>query len=204
MAQHRTRIALLVMFALLAVSLGASSMVSAATKPNSNQRIKDVYVFTSQEDSERVVLAMTLDVAATMGQRPTFDTQSLYEFKIDTNGDGVEDKVVQTTFAGTGEHQQVTLHGPAVPELTGGHGRVINGPMLSGDISLASSPTILARTGYMVRAFAGLRDDPAVGAEAKGKNVLAIVVEVPKSALIAEGKTAVDVWATVSSAGDGR
>ncbi|MFO0702721.1 MAG: DUF4331 family protein [Candidatus Andersenbacteria bacterium] len=173
--------------AVLAVAAVACAL---PTRAHEGQHIKDVFAFTSQEDSDRLVLTLTLDDAA------TFDDHALYEFKIDSNADGVEDKVVQATFAGSGQDQTVTIHGPAVPEVTGGHGKVLRGATLSGNVSLADNPEVLAQPGYPVRAFAGLRDDPS---DKTGRNVLAIVVEVRKDAVVAEGVSTVDVWATIST-----
>jgi len=156
---------------------------------DNNYGLRDLYVFESQEDADRIVLAMTLD---------SLEAGLLYEFKIDSNDDAIEDKVVQVTVAGSGEHQQITVHGPAAPETTGGHGLVVPGPTLAGDVSTADSPLVIAHPGYPVCAFAGLRDDPT---KADGSNVTALVVEVRKDAVVAEGTPIINVWATVSRVG---
>jgi len=210
--QRTTRLALLsTVLATLVVGVvtaSAARALEASSEASTAGKIKDVYVFESLEDPSRLVLAMTLSLDAAPNGEPAVDPNALYEFKVDTNKDGVEDRVIQATFTGHGENQQVTIHGPSVPELTGGRGKVVPGETLSGDVSLTSSPTVLSRTGHAVRAFAGLREDPAFwtgeqgGSDVfAGQNVFAIVVEVRKEDVLAENLPTIDVWATVSSTG---
>lgn len=222
--QRTTRLALLsAVLATLVLGVVAVSTVlahegsheSADAELPDSRTIRDVYVFESQEDPARLVLAMTVGADAASGQQPSFDPAALYEFKIDTNADGVEDRVVQATFTGEGDNQQVTIHGPSVPEVTGGNAKVVPGETLSGDVSFSSSPTVLSRPGLAVRAFAGLRDDPAFWAGQTedqtangtgrdvfaGHNVLAIVVEIRKEDVLAEDLPTIDVWASVSVVG---
>src|SRR4029453_14446731 len=63
--------------------------------------INDIYAFVSP-NSGNVVLAMTVNPFQ-IGGGPgiAFGADVLYEFKIDNDGDNVEDLVVQTTFTPT-------------------------------------------------------------------------------------------------------
>ena len=55
------------------------------------------------------------------GQSASFDTGVLYQIKIDTSGDNVEDLVIQAKFFGTGI-QQVGIAGPMKPAHDRHHG----------------------------------------------------------------------------------
>src|SRR2546428_11961218 len=57
-----------------------------------------------------------------------FDPNVLYQWKIDNNGDAVEDLVIQAFVTGTGGHQGMHFRGPAAPAATGTTGRVVLGP----------------------------------------------------------------------------
>ena len=49
----------------------------------------------------------------------SFDPNLLYQFKIDNNGDAIEDRVIQVTFSGSGADQQVEVRGPVAPPVPG-------------------------------------------------------------------------------------
>jgi hypothetical protein len=84
-----------------------------------------------------------------------FDPNLLYQLKIDNTGDGIEDKVFQITFNGTGTSQQVIVRGPVAPNQTGTMNTLVtSGPAISG----ATNSNLGTASG--VQAFAGLRDDP--------------------------------------------
>src|SRR5690349_5181969 len=83
--------------------------------------ISDVYVFPSPENPDNVVLMMNVHPLITPAQASSvsFDPTVLYQFKVDTNGDAVEDKVIQVSFEGTSSSQVVKVAGPAAPAQTG-------------------------------------------------------------------------------------
>ena len=56
---------------------------------------------------------------ATDPAQASFDHNLLYQFKIDNNGDAMEDKVIQVTFTGEGADQQVEVRGPMAPPVVG-------------------------------------------------------------------------------------
>ena len=196
--------------------------------------LTDVFVFPSQEDANKVVLAMCVHPLIPTGGSASFDPNVLYQFKIDNTGDRVEDLVIQATFTGTGAGQTVHIAGPARPAMTGTQSSVLAEHPTLGTINRIFSPA----TG--MRVFAGLREDPfffdleqfftilpdrgspvfpslAVPlAEANvpkaaswraagvakdfliGYNLLALAVEVPKSALRGPADGKIAVWCTTS------
>jgi len=121
--------------------------------------INDIYAFLNP-GTGNVVLAMTVNPFQ-IGGLPgiAFGADVLYEFKIDNDGDNVEDLVVQTTFSPlVPGPQRFTVRGPAKPRTAG-----TASSLLLTDAAAITGPadgTITSGTGNIVRAFAGLRDDP--------------------------------------------
>ena len=118
--------------------------------------VNDVYAFPGAS-ADRIVLAMTTSSPITPAQSSgaAFDPNLLYQLKIDNTGDGVEDKVIQITFSGTGVNQQVTVRGPVAPAQTG----TMNTLVSSGtSVTGATNANLGSATGMQV--FAGIRDDP--------------------------------------------
>src|SRR6188474_198640 len=95
--------------------------------------INDIYAFINP-NSGNVVLAMTVNPFQ-IGGAPgiAFGQDVLYEFKIDNDGDNVEDLVVQTTFTpvSPGPHR-FNVRGPAKPRSAG----------TASSLLLADAPTI--------------------------------------------------------------
>ena len=118
--------------------------------------INDIYAFPGAS-ADRIVLVMTTSSPITPAQSATasFDSNLLYQLKVDNTGDGVEDRVIQFTFSGNGASQQVQVRGPVAPLTTGMINSVVNtSPSLTGTVNT----TLGAATGMQV--FVGLRDDP--------------------------------------------
>src|SRR5689334_22074921 len=115
----------------------------------------DVYVFPGASP-DRTVLVLNSWAFITPAQTTNtyFDPNLLYQFKIDTNADGVEDQVIQVTFNGTGPGQTVEVRGPIAPPVAGAMGNTIatGAPSLTGAIN-----TVLGSAGGM-QVFAGWRD----------------------------------------------
>lgn len=84
--------------------------------------LSDLHIFPST-DPAKVVLAMSVHPLIPAGgataDKVSFDTDVLYQFKIDTTGDNVEDLVIQAKFTGTGANQRVSIAGPVKPSRTG-------------------------------------------------------------------------------------
>ncbi len=180
--------------------------------------INDVYAFRSPSDPANVVLALTVSPFVAPSENGTrfFEPNALYQFKIDTNGDAIEDLVIQAIPSGRGATQYLRILGPAKPPKTGAISRLLRGPA-DLEVRVSSGPEVLTTTRRGISAFAGLRDDPfffdltqfraVVGGQASsfrnpgidafaGFNTLAIVIELPASLLGSNPN--VGVWATTS------
>jgi hypothetical protein len=118
--------------------------------------INDVYAFPgSSPDRIALVLTTSSPLTPAATTNASFDTDQLYQIKIDNNGDAIEDLVLQFTFSGSGSAQVVSLRGPVAPSTTGAVNRVVNvTPTLSGTVN-----TVLGSPGG-VQLFAGASDDP--------------------------------------------
>ncbi len=197
--------------------------------------LSDLHIFPGG-DPNNVVLAMSVHPLIPAGATPatvSFDTDVLYQFKIDTTGDNVEDLVIQAKFDGKGATQRVRIAGPVKPSRTGTT-TVFETP---GTVVGTFNKQFTTSNGML--AFAGLRGDPffidleqlfailpdrgtpvfpniappkgqentpmATTFRAPGAakdflanyNVLAIVVEMPRSLL---GGGTIRVWETTSVA----
>lgn len=116
----------------------------------------DVYIFPSPVNNNNVVLVMDVHPLIPAGQSGSvsFDPNVLYQFKIDTTGDYIEDLVIQARFSGSGASQRVLISGPYKP-LTIGTSSIFARPYsTAGFINSTFSPT----SGMTV--FAGPRSDP--------------------------------------------
>ena len=124
---------------------------------NPSMDMTDLYVFPSTVPG-RVVLVMNSWGVLTPAETPTtsFDPNILYQFKIDNNHDGIEDKVIQVSFKGAGANQTVEVRGPVVPPVVGAMGNTISAarPVITG----ATRTTLGSASGVQV--YAGPRDDP--------------------------------------------
>jgi len=142
--------------ALRGVASGSDHQDTPLVEINSRCDINDVYAFPGSS-SDRIVLVMTTSSPLPAGSNAVFDTDKLYQLKIDNDspGDGVEDLVLQFTFEGSGSDQEITVRGPVSPPQTGTRNRISgSGARLTGKINT----TLGAASGVQV--FAGLRDDP--------------------------------------------
>lgn len=132
---------------------------TADVELNPSMDMTDVYAFPGSA-SGRIVLILNSWALLTPAEAAPgvtdFDNDLLYQFKIDNNGDAVEDKVIQVTFHGTGVDQTVEVRGPMAPPVAGAMGNTLStaAPTVSGKIA-----TMLgSATGMQV--FAGPRQDP--------------------------------------------
>ena len=95
---------------LISVSMSIKASDHGDTAENFNRigaDLTDVFIFPSPENDDNVVLVMDVHGLIPAGQSASFDPGVLYQFKIDTTGDNVEDLVIQAKFFGTGASQQV-------------------------------------------------------------------------------------------------
>ena len=133
----------------------AGTVVTAQTRPGTD--LSDLHIFPAADDSNKVVLSMSVHPLIPAGTSPTavsFDQDVLYQFKIDNTGDNIEDLVIQARFVGTGANQKVYIAGPVKPTLLGTVTRFNTPYSTVGTLNTPFSPT----AGMNV--FAGLRSDP--------------------------------------------
>lgn len=164
--------------------------------------IADLYAFQSPSNSNNMVLGATVQglMSPSATANAAFDENVMIEFNIDNNGDAVEDLVIQCIF----EDGQVSMYGPYAPATTGLNSTIDKTTTLTqADITPYGSNAIIGTNGN-ISLFAGPRDDPfffdfnqfgaILGGNAtsfnnpgddsfKGTNVMAVVVELPKSML---------------------
>jgi hypothetical protein len=152
-------------------------------------------------------------LAPTATADASFDEEVMIEINIDNSAtkDNMEDLVIQATF----DNGKVRVYGPEAPIQKGLTSTLSKSAPLETNISMyGASPSVGEKNG--IKVFAGPRDDPFFfdlnqfkqiiagtatsfnnpGTDAfAGTNVLALVVEVPKSML---GTGAVNIWATTN------
>lgn len=143
--------------ALIRVALGSDHQDTPEVELSPRMDINDVYAFPGSSD-DRIVLVMTTSspITASASGTAAFDPNLLYQFKIDNDGDFVEDLVIQATFNGsTAASQTVDIRGPVAPTQTGMLTKIVNA---SPSVSGAINTTLGSSSGTQV--FAGIRDDP--------------------------------------------
>jgi hypothetical protein len=117
----------------------------------------DVYAFPGAS-GDRITLVLNSWPFITPAQTSstTFDSNLLYQFKVDNTGDAKEDRVIQVLFKGSGANQTVEVRGPLVPPVVGAtNNRVADvAPIVSGPIN----QVLGSASGVQV--FAGVREDP--------------------------------------------
>jgi uncharacterized protein DUF4331 len=196
---------------------------------NPRMDLNDVYAFPGSA-ADRIALVMTTS-SPIAGQSASFDSNLLYQFKIDNTGDATEDLVIQVTFDdGVGANQKFTVVGPAVPATTGTKNTAMSaGTAITGNVGsvVGAAPGIQVFTGLradpfvidLEQFFAIIPDRrPSTGPLAtpltatasafrspgidflRPFNALAIVIEVPKSMLLAstDATAKIGVWGTIS------
>jgi hypothetical protein len=140
-------------------AIGSDHQDTPFVELNPKSDLTDVYAFPG--GSGRVVLAMDTrafltPAEATDPAQASFDTDLLYQFKIDTDGDAKEDKVIQVTFTGEGASQTIQVRGPMTPPVQGAMQNQVADvtPAVSGALN-----TVLGSPDG-IQVFAGPRDDP--------------------------------------------
>ena len=193
----------------------AADHKDAPAVTNQTTDITDLYVFRAADPNNLVFVANTQGLktpAETASLK--FDANTLTEFNIDTNGDAVEDLVLQGIYdAGS---NKMKIYGPIAPSETNFRSKLEGAVTAEVAVTAygAASPEIgTAASG--IKVFAGPRDDPfffdlnrykaiiagtATGFNNPGTdtfagtNVLSLVVEVPKTLLGAVTGGKINVW----------
>ncbi len=139
------------------VALASDHQDTPDVELNPEMDMTDLYVFPSPT-AGRVVLVMNSWGVLPPAETPTtyFDPNILYQFKIDNNRDGIEDKVIQVTFDGAGANQTVAVRGPVPPPVVGAMMNTVSTatPVVTG----ATRTSLGSASGMQV--YAGPRDDP--------------------------------------------
>lgn len=177
--------------------------------------ITDLYVFRGADPNNLVFVANTQGLhtpAETAALK--FDANTLIEFNIDTNGDAVEDLVLQGIYDASSD--KMKIYGPIAPSETGVRSKLEGAVTAEVAVTAYGAPAPEVGTSANgIKVFAGPRDDPfffdlnqykaILGGTATGfnnpgtdtfagTNVMSLVVEVPKTLLgtVTAGK--VNVW----------
>ena len=139
------------------IAVGSDHQDTPLVELNAEQDMTDVYAFPGSAPG-RIALVLNSRAFLTPAQSAgaSFDPNLLYQFKIDNDGDALEDQVIQVTFSGTGTSQQVQVRGPVAPPVVGAMQNEVAD--VSPAVSGALNTTLGSSTG--LQAFAGPRDDP--------------------------------------------
>jgi hypothetical protein len=136
-----------------ALRVGAADHLDAPTvKKDGRIDINDVYVFQGRHES-RTVLVMTVNPAAGLLSPTTFRPGALYEFKVDTGSNAIENIALRVKFGGVrGDGSQMVriLRARGDMARQGAGGTMIGKGSTNEVIPLAGGG----------RAWAGLADDP--------------------------------------------
>lgn len=187
----------------------------AVTGPGSTSvgtDITDIYAFQSPADNSKMVFVINTQglLSPASSGSATFPANVMYEMNIDNTGDNVEDLVIQFLI----QNGKVRAYGPAAAGTAGTMSTVkTNGPMTEAAVTTYGSAAVIGTNSNGIKVFAGPRDDPfffdlvrfkdiIAGAQTSfrnpgidafaGTNVMALVIEVPKSFL---GSAAtINVW----------
>jgi hypothetical protein len=192
----------------------ASDHTDAPAVTGTSLDITDLYAFQGANTSNLVFVVNTQGLLAPSATgAAVFDPNTLIEINIDNNGDNVEDLVIEAIYDGT----NMTFYGPVAPSTTGLKSKLEGAVTAKVAVTsyTATSPIIATGSNGMM-VFAGPRDDPFFfdlnqyhkilagtatgfnnpGTDAfAGTNVLALVVEVPKSLLGTPMGGKFNVWA---------
>jgi len=214
----RKKIVIMVACAVLIVGgiVYAADHIDSPAVTGQSTDITDLYVFQGKNTSNLVFVTNTqglLSPPATASAM--FSPNTLIQFKIDNDGDNVENLVIQAIY----QDGKMNFFGLASPSYTGTRTKIEEDHFL-GSVQVTPyghAPIIATSNG--IRFFAGPRDDPfffdldqfhkiiggtATGFNNPGKdafagtNVLSVVVEVPKSLLHAQ-KGSINTWLTTSN-----
>lgn len=149
-------LALLAGSGIAGLAVASDHQDTAEVELNPKQDLTDVYVFPGSEPG-RIVLVMNTRAFLTPAESPgaTFDPNLLYQFKIDNDGDAIEDKVVQVSFTGTGASQQVQVRGPIDPPVVG----AMNNEIASAEPTVTGALNTSLGSASGTQVFAGPRDD---------------------------------------------
>jgi len=184
-----------------AITVIAADHIDAPDSRGTSADIADFFGFEPNTDSDNTVFVVNLQTSLSSGFG-TFDEDVLTEINIDSNGDLVEDMVIQAIP----RDGIMYFFGPTAPSETGlNSGVLIDAPL--GNVEISTTEALVETTANGASLFAGTRQDPfffdfnrfnevlmpsaddnsgfnVPGEDTfDGANTLSIVVEVPNSLL---------------------
>lgn len=180
----------------------AADHIDAPAVTSTNFDIADLFVFESPADPSNMVFAVTSQglLSPNATKDAAFDENVMIEFNIDNDGDNVEDLLIQ----GVVRDGKMITFGPFAPTTTGLNSTITTSANRVDTDITAYGEAKITNTNGGVKTFAGPRDDPfffdlgafqaILGGQATGfndpgtdtfagTNVLAYVVELPKTML---------------------
>jgi hypothetical protein len=206
-------LALTAVVACAATYLIAADHIDAPGITGTGSDITDVYAFQSPADEDNIVFVVNVQglLAPSATANASFDEEVMVEINIDNSAskDNIEDLVIQAAF----DDGKVKVYGPGEPGQKGSTSTLLTSTAVEANISAYGGSPLMGE-GNGIKVFAGPRDDPFFfdlnqfksiiagtassfnnpGTDAfAGTNVLALVIEVPKSML---GAGPINIWAT--------
>ena len=188
----------------------AADHIDAPAVTGGTADITDFYAFEGQ-DSNNIAFVANVQglLSPTATASATFDEDVMLEFNIDTDGDAVEDLVIQAIP----RQGKMYFFGPYAPNSMGVNS-TINTMSTKNEVMISKyGSSAIVETNNGMKFFAGPRDDPFFmdfarygeiiagnatsfnnpGADTfAGSNVMSVVVEVPKSMVGTSGS--VNTW----------
>jgi hypothetical protein len=206
-----------VIVAIIGLITVAADHIDAPAAQGTSADITDFYAFQGENTENLVFVANVQGLLSPNATSTTsFDENVLVEINIDTNGDSVEDLVIQAIP----RDGIMYFFGPVAPSNTGKNSTISEMSSVKGEVVITpySSNAVVATNNSGMKMFAGPRDDPFFmdfarygeiiagdapgfnnpGADTfAGSNVLSIVVEVPKNMVGTSGSIGAWVEAKV-------
>ena len=207
-------LALVAIVACAATYLIAADHIDAPAITGTGSDITDVYAFQSPANADNIVFVVNVQglLAPSATAAATFDDEVMIEINIDNSAtkDNMEDLVIQAAF----DNGKVKVYGPEAPVQKGLSSTLLQTTAVEANVTSYGATPVVGESNNGIKIFAGSRDDPfffdlnqfkaIIGGTATsfndpgtdafaGTNVLALVIEVPKSLL---GSSSVNIWAT--------
>jgi hypothetical protein len=195
----------------------AADHIDAPAVQGGTSDITDFYAFQGENTNNIAFVANVQGLLSpTATAAAAFDENVLVEINIDTDGDNVEDLVLQAIP----RNGKLYVFGPVAPSTTGLNSVIqTSAVQTSVDITAYGSTAVTATGSNGVMVFAGPRDDPfffdfnqysaIIGGNAPGgfnnpgtdtfagSNVMSIVIEVPKTLIGGTGN--ISAWVETKS-----
>ena len=206
-----------VIVAIIGLITVAADHIDAPAAQGTSADITDFYAFQGENTENLVFVANVQGLLSPNATSTTsFDENVLVEINIDTDGDNIEDLVIQAIP----RDGIMYFFGPVAPSNTGKNSTISEMTSVKGEVGITpyGSNAVIATNNVGMKMFAGPRDDPffmdfarygeIIAGDAPGfnnpgvdtfagSNVLSIVVEVPKSMVGTSGSIGTWVEAKV-------